>query len=383
MLAVLMGRSLGDTGFGQYTLVMTWLLSLLSLSEFGLSTVLTRDLAIAPNQTAPYLLNSLSAKAILAVPALLTLTLFANQLATNHNPEIALALRAGLLFLLGGLIFSSFTAVFKAHQHMLPILWATISGQIALLAGTAFLLWQHRSLAALILWAGLIQWLQVGLAFAFYRRLNIGTTEPQPISKSFTKRLIIKAWPFALAGMLAVFHGRANSLILAYLQGDQALGWYSAASRFVDVGRQLPGAFYAAILPMLAAISLQKRTLILKQARRWLFIYAAIAFASAMILAHPLIVWTYGETFAPAAFVLKILALSLVPATQNNLFVVYLYARGDEKFVNLLIFVGIVLNISLCLVFIPTWGEAGPAMALLLAESILFLAYLRRVVTNR
>jgi O-antigen/teichoic acid export membrane protein len=57
LMAAALGRSLGDAGFGQYSFVMTWLLSLMLVAEFGLSTVLTRDIAAQPEQTHSYLLT--------------------------------------------------------------------------------------------------------------------------------------------------------------------------------------------------------------------------------------------------------------------------------------------------------------------------------------
>ncbi len=48
LMAAVLGRGLGDVGFGQYSFVITWLSSLILLTEFGLSTVITRDVAAQP-----------------------------------------------------------------------------------------------------------------------------------------------------------------------------------------------------------------------------------------------------------------------------------------------------------------------------------------------
>jgi len=196
------------------------------------------------------------------------------------------------------------------------------------------------------------------------------------------------AWPFALAGILAALQMRANILILAYLQGDQVLGWYAAANRFVETGKQLPGAFYAAILPALAALAtntsqredLQK---IFRRARLGLLTFALLASAGALLLGQPVLTLTYGSTYQPATATLQILTLSLIPAAQNSILIVYLYACNDEKFVNWLIATGIVINLSLCVWLIPIWGAAGTALALLFTESALFFFYQHRVIYQR
>lgn len=382
LMAAALGRGLGDTGFGQYNLVMSWLLSLLLFTEFGLSTVLTRDVAARLPQTHRYLVNSLAAKVLLSMPGALLILVFAPYLATNQDPQVAAALRWGLIFFYSGLVYSSFTAVFKAHQVMTPILWLTLPGQAALFLGTLLLLLWQQPLFTIIAWHGLSQSFQCLLAFIFYRRLT--PTRPGGLDRAFIKRLIVKAWPFALAGFLAALQLRANVLLLAYLQGDQALGWYAAANRFVETGKQLPGAFYAAMLPALAALMadaggrerLQKTV---RRARLGLLAYGLAGAAGALLLAQPILTLTYGAAFGPATATLQILTLGLIPALQNSLFIVYLYAQGQERLVNRLMGLGIALNLGLCYWLIPIWGAAGVAAALLVADSVLYWLYRNRV----
>lgn len=389
LMAAALGRGLGDTGFGQYSFVMTWLLSLMLFTEFGLSTVLTRDIAAQPELTHRYLVNSIAAKSLLSLPAILVLLFFASQLAATENPAVITALRWGVIFLYSGLVYSSFTAIFRAHQVMSPILWLTLSGQLVLLSGTLLLLWLEQPLFLIIAWAGLSQSLQCVLAYIFYQKLKQLPLTNRPISSALIKMLMVKAWPFALAGILAALQLRANVLILAYLQGDQVLGWYAAANRFVETGKQLPAAFYSAMLPAMAAmvgagnanqsLALQKT---LSQSRLGLLAFGVMASIGALLLAQPILTFTYGSAYEPATLTLQILTLTLIPAGQNSLLIIYLYACGDEKFVNLLTVLGIIVNLSLCFWFIPIWGPAGVALALLMAESGLYLPYKIRAVTQ-
>lgn len=389
-MAAALGRGLGDAGFGQYSFVMTWLLSLMLFSEFGLSTVLTRDLAAQLDHTPDYLINSLAGKILLGLPAILLLLFLAPWISPTQNQDVITALRWGVLFLYSGLVFSSFTAVFKAHQRMLPILWLTLSGQMVLFAGTLALILARQPLFTIIAWAGLSQSLQCVLAYGLYKK-NISTSGAnKAIRFAVIKFLLVRAWPFALAGFLAALQLRANILLLAYLQGDQALGWYAAANRFVEMGKQLPGAYYVAILPAMAALAgaaspdqLQTLQKMFTQSRLGLLGFGLLAAIGALLLARPVLTLTYGSTYQTATSTLQILTLSLIPAAQNSISIIYLYANGDEKFVNLLTLVGIVLNLSLCFWLIPAWGPAGTAMALLMAEVGLYWPYRARVANRQ
>ena len=410
LMAAALGRGLGDAGFGQYSFVMTWLFSLILFTEFGLSTVLTRDLAAHPEQTHSYLVNSLAGKSLLSLPAILALLFLSPHMAAGQNPAVIAGLRWGVLFLYSSLISSSFTAIFRAHQVMTPILWLTLSGQVVLFAGAILLLWGRQPLFTLIAWTGVSQSWQCILALIFYKKLNrhdnvgqVANLSPtgngqdsilsyksifrgglQHLQGSMVKQLIIRAWPFALAGFLAALQLRANVLLLAYLQGDQALGWYAAANRFVETGKQLPGAFFSAMLPAMAALAgasrEQNQTLqkTLHQSRLGMLMFGLLAALGALWLAQPIITLTYGSAYQPATATLQILSFTLIPFGQNSLLIIYLYARGDEKFVNGLTLIGIVINLSLCFWLIPGWGAGGTALALLIAESLLYFPYRQR-----
>jgi PST family polysaccharide transporter len=268
-----------------------------------------------------------------------------------------------------------------------------LSGQLVLLGGTFWLVWQQQPLFLIIAWAGLSQVGQCLLALAFYKNLSsdhFGHSASWTINWTMIRELIVRAWPFALAGILAALQLRANVLILAYLQGDQALGWYAAANRFVETGKQLPAAFYSAMLPAMAAMVSARNTVqsqalqkTLTQSRLGLLAFGVLASLGALLLARPILTLTYGSDYQPATLTLQILTLTLIPASQNSLLIIYLYACGDERFVNLLTVIGIIINLGLCFWLIPTWGPAGVALALLVAESSLYVPYKLRATQQQ
>ena len=105
----ILARTLGSTQFGQYNFITLWLQSLTSLAEFGLATVLNRDLAAKPEKTHEYLINSLICKFLLACPIVIAFILFTLQIASQQHPVITQGLRWGLILFGCNLIYSSLT----------------------------------------------------------------------------------------------------------------------------------------------------------------------------------------------------------------------------------------------------------------------------------
>ena len=65
-LSVVLARGLGLADFGRYTLAIAWTFALSLLAEFGLNTLITRDVARQPADASPYLAAATVIKTTLA-----------------------------------------------------------------------------------------------------------------------------------------------------------------------------------------------------------------------------------------------------------------------------------------------------------------------------
>ncbi len=393
LLSVILGRLLGRADFGQYNFVLIWIQSQLPFVEFGLSTVLNRDLAAEPEKTQNYFVTSLVAKNILTLPLIIGLLFFSPYLAAGQSLAVVASLRWSILLFGGWQVYYSLTAIFKAHQMMHPVLWLALTGQGILFVGTLVLVLNDQPLPTLIIWAGISQGVQCLLAFGYYCRLL--STRPQwrivPVQINFLaiKSLLLKAWPFALSGMLNAVQARVSVLLLVYLHSDEALGLYSAASPFSEASNHLFGAFYTAMLPTLTAAVHRRseaETDVIQRTLRWsrwgLF---ALSLGLALIgglLARFILILTYGPDYQAATLCLQVLLIALLPSSQNHLSIINLYAHKDEHFVNLMAFLGAMITCLASFLFVSTWGSAGTALALLLTECCLFVLYQWRLATR-
>ena len=402
VIMTLLARGLGDVGFGQYNFILAWIASVVPVAEFGLNLILTRDIAADPLKTVPYLKQVIFSKCLLGLPIVLFFLLLADWLAPHENSALAMALRWGCLFFFSGLVYSALSTIFVAHQRMWPLLWLSLLGQSSLLLGLAGLIWLHQPLPYFIAWLGLHQCGQCFLAWVFYRRLKKGlptayvvspkTKEMAPAQATLglalstwlnitttylqtSKTFLAKAWPFALSGFLITLQIRGNMLILGYVQGEQALGWYALAERIMVVVRELPGAFFAAIFPLFSALVGQmkaqdlEKTMALSQGG--ILAFSLLAAGSLFFFAEFLLVQVFGSSYRPALKPLQMLLLAVIPATQSNLYIVYLYAQQQEKFVNWGQALGLIINFGLCFALVSGWGATGVAFALVIMYTCL------------
>ena len=116
--AVVVGRGLGKTGLGQYAFILAWLTPFTMLADFGLGTLITRDVARDRSQIA-IVLHSANR----TLPFIAGLTLLLSLLAiliTGASPAISAALGLGSLLIVLDPWYGLYTAAFRAFEQMQP-----------------------------------------------------------------------------------------------------------------------------------------------------------------------------------------------------------------------------------------------------------------------
>jgi O-antigen/teichoic acid export membrane protein len=154
---------------------------------------------------------------------------------------------------------------------------------------------------------------------------------------------------------------------------------YSAAWRLVEPTQILPASLLAAVFPAFSLALTQNRRRAGQLGRQTSQLLALAGGTGAGIfwLTAPwLIGWLYGAGFAASVPVLQLLGLTVLPVYINYSLTHYLVARGQQRLLTGLTAVTLLLHACLCWLLIPRLGLIGPALSVLLAESVLLLGCL-------
>lgn len=375
LISILIARNAGDAALGSYSLALAWSLTLAQFADLGMNTLLTRDLARQPEDTALYVRASLIAKSCLAAVLAAGLWLAAPLIAPGADAATAIQLGSALIFL--NAWYGTFTAVLRASGRMLPILYLNGGGLALQTALTWFLLAQGWGVNALVLLAVAIQGIQLlGGAFVTRRHYPASAARGR-VDRETLRRMLTAALPFAVAGIIGSVELRANLFMLGWMEQERVVGWYSAAARVTDGIRLAPNAFFGALLPALTALTASGS----RPALRRLFVRAQLALGgfglalAALLTAvgPPLLVLAYGSAFEPAAPALVLLSWDLVPALWVGLLTLLLYAQNQERRVNLWLALGLGIQVAAAYALIPPFGAAGAAAAALVSDVTLCL----------
>jgi O-antigen/teichoic acid export membrane protein len=156
---------------------------------------------------------------------------------------------------------------------------------------------------------------------------------------------------------------RLDQILVGYLCGATALGWYVVAVDMIERLWMIPQAVSTVFFPHVSAYSVDKATQITpKLTRIMLLLLLTVGFIFA-ILAWPLISVLFGRKFLPSLMPFLLLLPGLVMLGFTVVISNYLHGRGYPGLGTIAVSVSLAVTLILDLTLIPIFGIAGAAMA--------------------
>jgi len=200
--------------------------------------------------------------------------------------------------------------------------------------------------------------------------------------------LIIKqSYPFAVLVLLMTFYNRIDSVMLERMlpgdQGDLQAGIYASAYRLLDAINMIAYLFSVILLPMFARQIKDKDPVVglVRMAFTMIFTLAVTVSVTLCFYNYEFMDLLYVKHINESAAVFKLLILGFIPIATTYIFGTLLTANGNLKWLNIIAFSGMVLNIVLNFVLIPRFMAVGSAYASLITQ--FFTAILQVVMVQR
>ncbi|MCD4812899.1 flippase [bacterium] len=383
-LIIYAARQLGTEGFGQYTFVLSLHAIFYIFTDFGLGTLTTRDLAKHPEKESTYFTNIAALRLFLSLFA--GIAMIGSVAILGHPPEIIKLTVVLALSLFFNSNIDTASSIFYAHQRMeitssVSVVANTFRigvslGALAVGEGVLALIWIH------FFYSVLHMTVLVGILFYFIRpefKLDTG----------FWKQMLKQAYPLALANFFSIIYFRVDTVMLASMKGQEAVGLYNAAFRLLELTLLLPAYYGGAIFPVISqsySNHQQRFLLIYRRSMKYMFLLSLPLAAGAALLAPQFIDILYKQDYAASVPVLTVLMWCLVLIAVNSINAPYLIVMGRQKIVTRLVMIGMLLNIGLNAYAIPRYGMLGAAWVTLISEGVtiaMFMLALRRSLEMR
>lgn len=380
--AIYMLRIIGLENAGKYAFAVVLIGYFVVLTDFGLTTLTTREVAKSKEQANRYLSNTTVLRLVITM---VSTPVFAGILGLY-------AWRFGLtpdtgwtgVLLLAGLfpsgVASALSSVFSAHERMeVTAAVALTSNVLKLVLGVGVLVAGFG-----IVGLGFVSLtVNAATAIIFYWLFRRTFFKPAlEVDLRFQWRMIRTSYPLMINIFLSSIFFKIDVMLLKPMQGDVATGLYTTAYKFIDGLVVIPSLFTLAVFPILARYAdsgggalLRAYTLSL----RALLLLAMPITVGIALLADRIIVLFFGPAFAEAGDALTILVWFLPFSFVNSLTQYVLIAVNQQGFLTRAFIIGAVFNIMANLALIPRFGYSGAAFTTVVSEIVLMLPFMYAV----
>ncbi len=366
---ILLGNALGARAYGEYAFYYALIQLVAAISDAGVGTIVTREIARHPEHGGRILGDALLLKGAIAAVILVAGLAAWGVL---DAPRAALLTIVAVTALIDLGQDASIWAL-RAHERQdleaLLLLLSQLVWLLGLAAGVALGAGLPALLGAATL--GFAVRLATG-AVIVARRFHRPVFRPDPAR---LRRLLVQGLPLGAALFGVVLYGRVGLLALKALGTPSDLGYFQVAYMLSQPLGFAASGIAIAVLPDLSRRALEESDAVRRMLRatiKALFLLAFPLTVALLLLAGPILALLFpGRAFARAAEGLQIMSLGLT-FIFLNLMSRYLLAGLDrQRHYLMAVLAGLVANVLLCVALVPRWGCLGACAAYVGAELVI------------
>ena len=384
--AMLMLRLLAPVGVGKYAFAVSLIVLFEILTRFGLGTLLTREVARNHADGNRYLSNVVQLRAVLwliAVP-LIGGVLALYFITGNLTPDVVWTVALFVLGMFLSNIADALTALFYAYEQAeYPAFISTVTavtrvslGALALLLG-----WGIIGLAGVSMVANLVSVLILGAIFR--RKIFRPTFEPDT---GLQREMMSESLPLMINHLLSTVFFRIDIFVLKSYRGDETVGYYNAAYKYIDGINIIPQYFTLAIFPLMSRYASDSRDSLVRAYILSLRLLEMLAIPLAVgtpFIARELILLLGGADYLPHSMIALQLLIWFLPFSFINQVTQYvLIAIDQQRFLTKAFIIGVTFNVVANLLLVPKYGYRAAAITTILSEWSLLIPFYYSVRKN-
>lgn len=370
-VGIWVARYLGADQFGVLSFVLSFVALFGAASTLGINNIAVRQLVREPEE-APVIVGTTFFLLIIGGLLSILIVNLAAWWLQYESPHIRWLIFVSCLTLL----FQASIALrlwFESRLEMKFISWSLAAAVV--IVGVV-------KLALIFLGASLVHFiyasvLESALVFIFlFYSYSSASSDLKLCRVTFerAKSLLASSWPLLLSGVVLMIQARTDVIMLGQLSTNIQVGYYASALQLITALAVVPMMVQKLFLPMLVKSHGSDSK---EQYDSMILNYYRLHFCIGLLLALPIfifgekiIVLLYGASFAPAGYLLSLMAIRLLLGHIGVARGAFLLNEDMMKFSFLTMLIGTVANVVLNYLLIPKYQAAGSMIATIISFSI-------------
>lgn len=372
LLRIVLGRELGPSGLGVYTLVFTIYILGMQFAAFGIGAALTKyvaefsdDLAKTKEYISSGVIGSFVTGSVMGIILYLLSDII--SLSIFNIPEMAYLLKIIALCFPFIAINKAVLGALNGFRSMKAFAFIDITLNATILLVSVFLvLFLDMNVFGAVL-GFVIPTIILGLIVIFFIRSNLIFPNRTFLQNNVFRDILHFGLYVVLGNSIGYLYTHIDSLMIGYYLNEEDVGIYAVAAIFIQGITLIPSAIQRVTSPTITKNHAKKEygsiVKLLKSVTLKVFLLSSLFSLFMIVFGKTLILTIFGNMFLPAYLPLIILLIGYtIYSTFMSIGSFYSSIGHIELSYKVALFSAI-LNIVFNIAFIPRYGIIGAAMA--------------------
>lgn len=360
LVGIIVARYLGPEKYGLMDYVISYVFLFQSLAIFGLDAIEVREEARGQQPFQTLIGTAFVLKLVLAVIFMLAVIFTSWRMEADSYTTILVAIYSlSIVFNSLGVIRNYFLAIVQNEYVVKAEIARTMIG----IGIKIVLLLCHASLTAFIV-VYMFDFVLVGSGYIMAYRAKVGRLSEWCFDKDIAIYLLREAFPLLLTNIAVIVYQRIDHVMIGQMIDNEAVGYYSVASRFVEVLIYIPMMLAQTITPVLVSTRERSEQEYIHMGQRFMNLSLWCSFLAATltsILSFWVVRYTFGVDYLPAVIILQVLSFKAVSVALSNTAGAMLVTEGLQRWAILRDGLGGVVCVLLNYFLLPRYGVLAAA----------------------
>lgn len=359
-VGIIIARFLGPANYGLMNYVISYVFLFSTFATFGLDTIEIREEARKQVRFETIIGTAFCLKIIFGILMIAATILTSWVMDADRYVTFLVAIYSITIVLNASFVIRNyFTAIVQNESIVKAEIVATLVGiviKVILLLLGASLTW---FLSAYMFDVALIT---IGYTIAYSTK--IGYMGKWNVDWKYAMFLLKEAFPLLLTNTAVIIYQRIDQVMIGQMIDSKAVGYFSVASRFVEVLIYVPMILAQTITPVLVRIREHSQEDYIKKGQQFMNISLWLTILLSAIMsacAYLLIKYTFGSVYIPAVAVLQLMSFKAASVALSNTAGAMLVIEGLQRYAIIRDSIGCVVCITLNYLLLPRYGIIAAA----------------------
>ncbi|MBQ0062664.1 MAG: flippase [Prevotella sp.] len=367
IVGILIARYLGPERYGLMNYIISFVFIFQTFALFGLDNIEVREESKLHISYETIIGTAFCIKFIFGV-AFIILSIIVSCIMESDKEVIALVALYSISIVLNSFnVIKNYFISKVQNEYVVKVEIATIL--VSLVLKIMFLL-TKASLVWFILSATLdFMFTAIGYSIAY--KSKIGPIKKWRFNYRYAIFLIKESFPLMLTSAAVIVYQRIDQVMIGQMIDKEAVGYFSVASRFVEVLLYIPIILSQTITPLL--VQSLERSYDEYRIKSQQFMNISVwfsLFASAIVsmIAYWLVKLTFGQAYIPAVVILQIMSFKAASVALSSTAGAMLITEGLQKYAIIRDSFGCLVCVVLNYIFLPKYGVIAAAFVAILSN---------------